>query len=118
MSVETRGLTRRSLLKRAGLLSVGAISARRVYEALETMGLTAPERAAAAVVRRREEQYLIEGLEVIVDDAVPVVIPPIYNDMITAKLTSRPTFTSSSPGAAAGRATAGSDRTGRRARPL
>lgn len=90
MSVETRGLTRRSLLKRAGLLSVGAISARGVYEALETMGLTAPERAAAAVVRRREEQYLIEGLEVIVDDAVPVVIPPIYNDMITAKLTSRP----------------------------
>ena len=48
MSVETRGLTRRSLLKRAGLLSVGAISARGVYEALETMGLTAPERAAAA----------------------------------------------------------------------
>ncbi len=92
MSAEVRGLTRGSLLRRAGVLGVGAISARGAYEALERMGLTAPERAAAAVVRRRQEQYLIEGLEVILDDGVPVVIPPIYNDMITAKLASGRTW--------------------------
>ncbi len=78
--------SRRRFLQGAVAVSAGAISARGLYEALDQLGLVAPERAEAAVVRRREEQYLIEGLEVIQDDGVPVVVPPIYNDMITATL--------------------------------
>ena len=83
---EARRFNRRGLLKRAGAVSLGAVSARGIYAALDEMGVAAPERAAAAVVRRREEQYLIEGLEVILDSGVPVVIPPIYNDVFTARL--------------------------------
>jgi pimeloyl-ACP methyl ester carboxylesterase len=73
-------------MRDAVVVSAGAISSRGVYEALDRLGLVAPERAEAAVVRRREEQYLIDSLEVISDSGVAVVIPPIYNDVITAKL--------------------------------
>ena len=92
MSGELRQLSRRTLLRRAGAASLGAVSARGIYEALDRMGVAAPERAEAAVVRRREEQYLIEGLEVILDSGVPVVIPPVYNDVFTAKLASGRTW--------------------------
>jgi hypothetical protein len=81
-------LSRRSLLKRAGAVSVGAVSARGLYSALDELGIAGPERAAAATVRRRQEQYLIEALEVVLDNGVSAVVPPIYNDMITAKLAS------------------------------
>ena len=95
MAVEGNGITRRDLLARAAALSLGAISARGAYGALDEMGLVAPERAEAAVVRRRQEQYLIESLEVILDEGVPVVIPPLHNDVITAKLSPSRTWTAS-----------------------
>ena len=79
-------LSRRSLLKRAGAVSLGAISARGLYGALDELGIAGPERAAAATVRRSQEQYLIQALEVVLDNGVTAVVPPIYNDMITAKL--------------------------------
>ena len=50
-------LSRRSLLKRAGAVSLGAISARGLYGALDELGIAGPERAAAATVRRSQEQY-------------------------------------------------------------
>lgn len=78
--------SRRSLLGRAGAVSLGAISSRGLYGALDELGIAGPKRAAAATVRRRQEQYLIEGLEVVLDNGVSAVVPPIYNDMITAKL--------------------------------
>ncbi len=78
--------SRRAFVRGAGGAAVGAISARGIYEALDAMGLAAPERAAAATVTRPEEQYLVTGLEKITDNGVEVVIPPIYNDVITAKL--------------------------------
>jgi hypothetical protein len=71
---------------------VGAISARGLYGALESMGAVAPHRAEAAVVRRRQEQYLIERVEVILDNGVTVAIPPIYNDVVTARLSSARTW--------------------------
>ena len=45
-----------------------------------------PAEAATTVTRRLQEQYLIEQLEVIVDNGVTLVIPPIFNDVFTAKL--------------------------------
>jgi hypothetical protein len=84
-------LTRRTFLQRAGVGAATAISARGIYAGLEGMGLVAPNRAEAAVVRRRQEQYLVESIQVILDNGVQVAIPPIYNDMVTARLAgSRP----------------------------
>ena len=85
--MEKTRVTRRGLLGRAAAVSIGAVSARGIYGVLDEMGLAGPERAEAAVVRRLQEQYLIESLEVVLDNGVPVVIPPIYNDVFTAKLT-------------------------------
>ena len=45
------------------------------------------------MTRRLQEQYLIEQLEVIVDNGVTVVIPPIFNDVFTAKLKATTTWT-------------------------
>jgi hypothetical protein len=65
-------------------MSGAAIAGRGVYEALEAFA--SPARAEAAPASRRQEQYLIDSLEVILDNGTPVVIPPIYNDVFTAKL--------------------------------
>jgi len=80
------GPNRRSFLKRASAITLGSIAARGVYELLDQVA--APQRAEAAVVRRFQEQYLIDQLEVIVNNGVTVGIPPLHNDVFTAKLKS------------------------------
>jgi hypothetical protein len=80
------GLNRRSFLKRASAITLGSVAARGVYEVLDQVA--APQRAEAAVVRRFQEQYLIDQLEVIVNNGVTVGIPPLHNDVFTAKLKS------------------------------
>ncbi len=80
------GLNRRSFLKRASAITLGSIAARGVYEVLDQVA--APQRAEAAVIRRFQEQYLIDQLEVIVNNGVTVGIPPLHNDVFTAKLKS------------------------------
>jgi hypothetical protein len=85
MGVDESRVTRRALLRGAGRVSAATIAARGVYGLLAE--LATPERAAAAtVVSRKQEQYLIDSLEVILDNNQTVVIPPIYNDVFTAKL--------------------------------
>jgi hypothetical protein len=98
---ESTGLTRRALLKRLGVGGAGLVSARGAYAMLEE--LAGPERAQAALVRRRQEQYLVDGLEVILDNGVTAIVPPIYNDVITARLTARKTWTPSALQKAASR---------------
>jgi hypothetical protein len=93
MAAENRGMSRRRLLGGVGAVSLATISARGVYEVLDEIK-DGPSRAwAAAAVRRREEQYLIDNVEVILDNGLTVAIPPLHNDVITAKLTSRMTWT-------------------------
>ena len=59
-----KDLTRRALLKRLGAGGAGLLSAPGAYAALERFAR--PHRAeAAAVFRRRQEQYLIDSLEAI-----------------------------------------------------
>src|SRR3954451_23976220 len=96
---ENTGLTRRTLLRRMGVGGAGLISARGLYTALE--GFAGPQRAEAAAVRRRQEQYLIDSVEAIVDNGVPAMIPPIYNDVITATLASSKSWTPTALKAAA-----------------
>jgi hypothetical protein len=84
-------MSRRAFLRGAGQASATAIAARGVYGVLDE--LVRPERAAAATkVTRKQEQYLIDSLEVILDNGQTVVIPPVYNDVFTARLASGRTW--------------------------
>jgi hypothetical protein len=85
-------LSRRGFLRGAAAISLGSIAARGVYSVLDDFA--APQRAwAATKVARKQEQYLIDSLEVILDNNVPVIIPPVYNDVFTAKLAAGRTWT-------------------------
>ena len=94
MTGENRpNIDRRRFLQRASVITVGSLAARGVYELLDGLG-DGPPRAEAAVVRRLQEQYLIDQVEVIVDNSVTVAIPPLHNDVFTAKLKSGVNWTS------------------------
>jgi hypothetical protein len=81
MGVAGSPLTRRGFLRGTAAL----VAARGVYGVLD--GLAGPARAeAATVVSRFQEQYLIDRLEAILDNGVTCAIPPVYNDVFTAKL--------------------------------
>jgi hypothetical protein len=83
-------VSRRGFLQRAAAVGLGSIAARGVYEVLDDF--VTPPRAWAATVSRKQEQYLIDSLEVILDNNTPVIIPPIYNDVFTAKLAAGKTW--------------------------
>jgi hypothetical protein len=96
MPSEGQGLSRRRFVKRATAASVAAFSARGIYDLIDGMVGNRPNRAyAAATVRRREEQYLVDSVEVILDSGVTLAIPPLHNDVFTAKLASNRTWTTS-----------------------
>ncbi len=88
MSPEDGKVSRRSFVKGATAVSVGALATRGVYQFLEEFGVIRPAPAYAALVTRPQEQYLVTNIGVILDNGVTVAIPPIYNDVITAKLKS------------------------------
>jgi hypothetical protein len=74
------------------MVALGAIAAPGIYGILDELG--GPRRVEAAPPSvRRQEQYLVDGLEVIVDNGVSCVIPPIRNDVITARLSSKKNWT-------------------------
>ncbi len=77
------GFTRRSFLQRTGAVSLGTIAARGIYDLLDDIaGRPARAAAAGATVRRRQEQYLVDSVEVILDNGVTCAIPPMHNDVI------------------------------------
>jgi hypothetical protein len=84
---------RRAFLRRAGTIAVGSVAARGVYEVLDQIAGGPPRAAAAPVIRRFQEQYLIDQVEVIVNNGVTVAIPPLHNDVFTAKLKSGVSWT-------------------------
>jgi hypothetical protein len=69
-------------------VAAGSLSARGLYGILDDFVRPTPADAAPTVVRRLQEQYLVERIEVVVDNGITLAIPPIYNDVITAKLKS------------------------------
>jgi hypothetical protein len=80
------GHNRRTFLKHATAIGIGGLAGRGVYDVLDTI-VGPPERAVAAgAVRRRQEQYLVDNVEVILDNGVTCAIPPLHNDVFTAKL--------------------------------
>lgn len=81
-SVMGRSVSRRAFVQGA---AGAAIASRGIYSLLNDF--VTPQRAqAATVVSRRQEQYIIDSLQVILDNKTTLVIPPIYNDVFTAKL--------------------------------
>ncbi len=87
MAQDHSRLGRRAFLKRAAGLAVGTISARGVYGMLDTIHPIGPARAAAGTPMRGREQYAVENIEVITNNFVPVLIPPLYHEIVTAKIT-------------------------------
>jgi hypothetical protein len=83
-SGQAKSINRRAFLRGAMQASGVAIAGRGIYSLLDEF--VTPPRAQAAVANRGQEQYLIDRLELLVDNGTTVVIPPIYNDVVTAKL--------------------------------
>jgi hypothetical protein len=89
---QPRTLSRRGLIQRAGAITLGSIAARGVYGVLDEYAGPARAEAAPPVVRRFQEQYLVDQIQIIVDNGVTVAIPPLYNDVFTARLKSSITW--------------------------
>lgn len=81
--------TRRTVLRRMAVAGLGAMAARGIYDILDGAG-TVERAEAAATVRRMQEQYLVRNVEVILDNNVTLAIPPLHNDVFTARWPRRP----------------------------
>src|SRR5215204_1585817 len=73
-------LTRRELLAGA---AAGAVAGGALYELVDRLGQT-PSRAAAAGFPK--EQHVLDGLRVVTDDGIEVLVPPLHHRIVTAKL--------------------------------
>ena len=73
-------LTRKQLLAGAGATTLAAAG---LYELAERVG-RAPARTAA--VPRGPEQHLLQGLRVVVDNDVDVIVPPLHHELATFRL--------------------------------
>jgi hypothetical protein len=74
------GLTRREVLAGA---AAGALGAAGVYELVDRL-TSGPARPGVA--RRAPEQHVLEGLRVVRDEGVEVVVPPLHHQVVTARL--------------------------------
>jgi hypothetical protein len=74
-------LTRRQLL---GGAAAGALGAAGVYELVNQLTGPSPERAAAAL--RPREQHVLDGVRIIRDGGVEVLVPPLHHEVVTAKV--------------------------------
>jgi hypothetical protein len=72
------GLTRKQLL--AGGAAAG-LAAGGIYELVDRLG-GSPDRPAAGAPL--EEQHVLEGVRVVEDNAVEVVVPPLHHQLVTA----------------------------------
>ena len=71
-------LTRRKLIGSAG---AAALSAAGIYELVDKLG-TAPRRPVASGLP--PEQHLLDGLRVVRQEGVAVIVPPLHHRVVTA----------------------------------
>ena len=90
MTEPQRHPSRRTVLRRMTAATIGAMAGRGIYDLLDDQ--TLPRAAAAATVRRFQEQYLVRNVEVILDNGVTLAIPPLHNDVFTATLNPKVTW--------------------------
>jgi hypothetical protein len=74
-------LTRRQLL--AGGAAAGALTAGGVYELVDRLS-GSPKRPAAGGLT--PEQHLLQGVRIVEDNGVEVVVPPLHHQVVTATL--------------------------------
>src|SRR4051794_26309920 len=72
-------LTRRQALAGA---AVGAAGAAGIYELVDQLTGATPQRAAVGVTR--PEQHLLDGIRVVQSDDIPVLVPPLHHEILTA----------------------------------
>ncbi|HMI29628.1 MAG TPA: hypothetical protein VK490_07950 [Gaiellaceae bacterium] len=65
--------------------AASALGAGGIYELVDQLSGGAPKRVAAPS-SRPDEQHLLDGLSVIVDNNVEVVVPPLHHQLITANV--------------------------------
>jgi len=73
-------LDRKAFLQRSGLAALGAAGVYSLFDAV------APVRAAIAATALPPEQHLMQGLRVITDEGIRVNVPPLYHQVVTARL--------------------------------
>jgi hypothetical protein len=77
-------LTRRQALAGA---ATGAFGAAGIYELVDRLA-GSPERRTASEVRPlRAEQHVLGGIEVVEDNGVEVVVPPLHHEVVTGRVT-------------------------------
>jgi hypothetical protein len=74
-------LTRRQVLVGAATSGLGAAG---LYELVDRLTPSAPVRRAAG--RRYAEQHLLDGIAVVRDNGVAVVVPPLHHALVTARV--------------------------------
>jgi hypothetical protein len=75
-------LTRKQLLAGA---AASALAAGGIYELVDQLSDGSPKRAASRFPRP-DEQHLLDGVSVIVDNEVEVVVPPLHHQLVTANI--------------------------------
>jgi hypothetical protein len=73
-------LTRKQLL---GGAAAGGLAAAGIYELVDRFA-PAPERRAAGVLT--PEQHLLDGIRVVQDSGIEVLVPPLHHEIVTANL--------------------------------
>ncbi len=73
-------LTRKQLVSGA---AASALAAAGIYELVDRLGST-PERVASASLP--PEQHLLDGIRVVTDNRVEVLVPPLHHEVVTARL--------------------------------
>jgi hypothetical protein len=79
-------ITRKELLAGAAATALGAAG---VYELVDRLAAESPERVPASTLP--PEQHLLLGQEVVRDNGVRVIVPPLHHQLVTAKLKVEPT---------------------------
>ena len=74
-------LTRRQALAGA---AAGALGAAGVYELVDTFAPDSPQRRSAELIP--PEQHVLDGVGVVTDNGVDVIVPPLHHQVVTAKV--------------------------------
>jgi hypothetical protein len=74
-------LTRREVLVGA---AAGAVGASGIYELVDKLAGAAPARAATGA--RPLEQHLLNGIRIVRDNGIEVLVPPLHHEIVTARI--------------------------------
>jgi hypothetical protein len=75
------GLTRKELVAGA---AAGALGVAGLYELVDRLSGGSPQRAAATP--GGPEQHLLEGIRVVRDNEIEVLVPPLHHEIVTARV--------------------------------